>query len=519
MSLKPRCARRTVCWTAVLALALLFPFAEAPGASFSLSETIVLSPAGFASLELELSRTEGALTLSVTATWDPEGFQCGGIGFHWKGESLNFSGGIEAGREGFHGGELATELVLGDFRAFGGVTFAHLAVEEAWVGAEYAGTWLSLGGGALARPEGLAAKAWTGLSLPPFSFTGTGIFSAAGFESGRLEARWQGGQASIGGSLGFHAQGIAGFGAEVHLAFEHLTFDFAGLWEVGSLRFRELRLGVEVAIPTLLPPEETPGIPLARIFRPQERQVQVGTEVEFDALGSQGGRGPIVEYAWDFGDGTKGTGRVAHHRYAHPGLYTVTLQVTDAAGLTGSATRTLIVGPAPIAAAFAWQPLTPTTLDTVRFRDLSGKAPISWLWDFGDGTTSTEQNPIHQFPRKGTFTVCLTVADRYGRTSITCKELTVVNLPPVADPGGPYQGYVRQEIRFHGGKSYDPDGTIVAYLWDFGDGSTASGATVVHVYHKPARYEVCLRVTDEDRASSHACTVADVTVSPLQGER
>lgn len=532
--------RAVAFWAAALALALVAPvLAEAQGASFSFSETIVLSSAGFASLEIGFSRTEGTLTLSVTATWDPGGFQCGGIGFHWKGESLSFSGGIEAGREGFQGGKLATELVRGDFRAFGGVTFTHLAFEEAWVGAEYAATWLSLGGGALLRPEGLGAKVWAGLSHPPFSFTGTWIFSTAGFESGHLEARWSGGQASIGGSLEFGAQGIAGLGAEVHLAFEHLTFDFAGLWEVttvesvtawakaltpepGGLKFQKLRLGVGVAIPTLLSPDETPGIPLARIFRPQDRHVQMGVEVEFDALGSKGGRGPIVEYDWDFGNGTKGTGRVAHHRYAHPGLYMVTLQVTDASGLTASATCTLIVGPAPIAADFTWQPLKPTPLDTVQFTDLSGKAPISWFWDFGDGTTSTEQDPIHQFPRKGTFVVCLTVADRYGRAFITCKELTVVNLPPIANPGGPYQGYVRQEIRFQGEKSYDPDGTIVAFLWDFGDGSTARGATVVHVYLKPGKYEVCLRVADEDGASSQACTVAYVTVptsAGLQGGR
>ena len=59
-----------------------------------------------------------------------------------------------------------------------------------------------------------------------------------------------------------------------------------------------------------------------------------------------------------------------------------------------------------------------------------------------------------------------------------------------------------QIVTFEASPSYDPDGTIVEYLWDFGDGSTATGVTVNHVYLEDGNYTVTLNVTDDDGASS-----------------
>jgi len=90
------------------------------------------------------------------------------------------------------------------------------------------------------------------------------------------------------------------------------------------------------------------------------------------------------------------------------------------------------------------------------------------------------------------------------------------NDPPVADPGGPYQGIVNTDIQFDGSGSYDPDGDPITYAWDFDDGTTGTGATPVHAYAAPGIYDVCLTVNDGLVDSDPACTTA-VVVDPSAG--
>ena len=85
-------------------------------------------------------------------------------------------------------------------------------------------------------------------------------------------------------------------------------------------------------------------------------------------------------------------------------------------------------------------------------------------------------------------------------------------MDPTADAGGPYNGTEGQAVQFDGTGSSDPDGTIVSYDWDFGDGNTGTGATPSHTYASAGDYTVTLSVTDDDGASSAA--PASQTVSP-----
>jgi hypothetical protein len=80
---------------------------------------------------------------------------------------------------------------------------------------------------------------------------------------------------------------------------------------------------------------------------------------------------------------------------------------------------------------------------------------------------------------------------------------------PVANPGGPYQVSTGAPIQFDGTGSYDPDGTIVSYAWNFGDGATGTGSTPVHAYANVGRYTVTLTVTDNDGNQSSATTAAN----------
>jgi len=84
------------------------------------------------------------------------------------------------------------------------------------------------------------------------------------------------------------------------------------------------------------------------------------------------------------------------------------------------------------------------------------------------------------------------------------------NQPPVGDAGGPYSGVARVAVSFDGSGSSDPDGSIVAYEWDFGDGDTGTGERPTHTYALAGNYAVSLKVTDDDGDTATADTSADI---------
>ncbi|GEM_PF-4145299 len=122
-----------------------------------------------------------------------------------------------------------------------------------------------------------------------------------------------------------------------------------------------------------------------------------------------------------------------------------------------------------------------------------------YRWEFDDGTGWVAGKQVeHEFARPGRYSVTLMVVgdSGVGRTSTTVR---VQNNPPVAsfsfDPSDPFED---ETVLFYGGDSYDPDGdTIVRWSWDFGDGNTATGEVVEHVYTTPGNFTVTLTVEDE----------------------
>jgi len=167
--------------------------------------------------------------------------------------------------------------------------------------------------------------------------------------------------------------------------------------------------------------------------------------------------------------------------------------------------------PAPLKADFTWTPSQPTRGQYVHFNDLSTGDIQSWEWDFGDGTTSNLQNPVHSYSNLGTFQVTLTIKSDTGESSIT-KNITVVNSPPSASFSyTPLNPVENETITFDASSSSDSDGTIVSYQWDFGDGEMAAGSKVEHTYTSQGKYKVTLTVTDNDGAQKS--TYKYITVS------
>jgi hypothetical protein len=99
----------------------------------------------------------------------------------------------------------------------------------------------------------------------------------------------------------------------------------------------------------------------------------------------------------------------------------------------------------------------------------------------------------------------------YGFGLVNAAAATLANEPPVADPGGPYTGVVGQAVQFDGTGSADPDGSIVDYLWSFGDGGLALGPTPTHTYDAAGTYIVTLSVADEAGQLAEASTTVVIT--------
>jgi hexosaminidase len=144
---------------------------------------------------------------------------------------------------------------------------------------------------------------------------------------------------------------------------------------------------------------------------------------------------------------------------------------------------------------------------TVHF-DASGSTspngPItSYAWTFGDGTSAVGKQTSHTYTAIGTYTVTLTTTDSTGAVGSVSHQVIAKNHDPVASfTKWPYMAGVDQDFTFDASASYDEDGQIVQYLWNFGDGTTSAGMIVKHAYTSAGsqgkNYTVTLTVIDND---------------------
>jgi beta propeller repeat protein len=126
---------------------------------------------------------------------------------------------------------------------------------------------------------------------------------------------------------------------------------------------------------------------------------------------------------------------------------------------------------------------------TVRFNDTSSGTPAHWTWDFGDGSSSREQNPIHEYSANGTYTVTLTIDTPYCRDQIQKQNLITVGGAPIAKfSASPDGGPSPLTVQFTDMSDGNPD----SWLWDFGDNTTAQEQNPVHVYEIPGAYNISL---------------------------
>jgi prepilin-type N-terminal cleavage/methylation domain-containing protein len=155
------------------------------------------------------------------------------------------------------------------------------------------------------------------------------------------------------------------------------------------------------------------------------------------------------------------------------------------------------------------------TFDASESHDEDG-AIVSYLWEFGDGTTGSGVTVGHVFPTFGVYAVTLTVVDDGGASA--SETQFVSTMVGNAHPAAVFtRSCVQLTCTFDGSGSYDQDGSIVDYEWDFGDETVESGASltsVVHEFGAAGVYSVTLTVTDNDGATGSQSRLVNPTTSP-----
>lgn len=240
----------------------------------------------------------------------------------------------------------------------------------------------------------------------------------------------------------------------------------------------------------------------------QDRISSPGESVTFDTARSHDSDGEIVEYAWDFGDGSQEKGEIVNHAYSKPGKYKVTLTITDNANVNNNTAidqLMIVVNDRPVAEAGRDQGVS---INEVVHLDGSGSIDrdgriIDYLWQFGDGAEARGEKVTHAYSSDGKYQVTLTVQDNSTSTSDKAEDtLTIiVNSPPVA-VAGENVITTSSTIDLDGAASGDKDGKLISYIWDFGDGTRGSGTNPSHTYGSPGTYEVTLTVTDSSETST-----------------
>lgn len=224
-------------------------------------------------------------------------------------------------------------------------------------------------------------------------------------------------------------------------------------------------------------------------------------------------------FAWDFGDGTTGTGVTITKRYSRSGTFTVTLRATNPAGQTAATSRAVTVSStsASVIASFTFSPSSPAVHQQVFFNASASRPENgSYVWNFGDGTTGTGVTPVHIYDTAGAFTVTLTVINDVGQSATTTRTVTVtatsaqVSASFVFSPTAPA---VNQDVFFDASASRPTDAT---FSWNFGDGTSGSGVAPAHRYAAAGTYTVLLVVTND--FGQTATTTRTVTVSATSAQ-
>jgi len=210
------------------------------------------------------------------------------------------------------------------------------------------------------------------------------------------------------------------------------------------------------------------------------------------------GNAPIAQYAWGFGNGVANSSPTAHYLYSQTGAYTITLVVQDSNGCTANLTRPgfVHVYPHPNAAFTASPTFSCANNQLVTFTNHSTGGGLSYFWHFDNNDSSTAVNPTFIYPQESA-NATLTVTDSNGCTSSAGQQITVGTLT-ANFTASKTKACTGQKITFINSSSIQG----ASWLWNFGDGTSATSSSAVKTYTSPGLYTVKFTVWDGACADS-----------------
>ncbi|MEI6489161.1 MAG: PKD domain-containing protein [Bacteroidota bacterium] len=231
--------------------------------------------------------------------------------------------------------------------------------------------------------------------------------------------------------------------------------------------------------------------------------------------------GNNLTYLWDYGDGnTSNNLGDSIHTYTVGGGYNICLTVSNSAlGCTDTHCQTVYIPTCSASYTF----VADSTTNGVSFTAGGSGSPTNYQWTFGDGTSSTSQNPYHVYSSSGNYSVCLTVSSTVDSacydsfcSTITAGTVCNANFFIIQDSTNLYN-YVIYNYSAS-------NGIITSYLWNWGDSTTSTSAYPVHTYNWSIPYQICLTITSANGCTATHCDsiwpghgvnqIATVTVLP-----
>ncbi len=232
--------------------------------------------------------------------------------------------------------------------------------------------------------------------------------------------------------------------------------------------------------------------------------------VSFDGSRSFDSDGTIKSYEWNFGDGTKGKGRIVNHTFTNPGHYAVILKVIDNSPAKcnyDKDTLNIWINEQPVASAgedIAVSIGEEFKLNANASYDNDGEI-VKYIWDFNDGNKADGQIVSHLYTKPGRYVAKLRIADDANVSNSMASDKIIINVnnSPMANAGKDILVALNEAVNFNAGNSRDFDGSIIKYEWDLGDGSIIERKELKHAYTKPGKYIAKLTVTDNSGTSSN----------------
>ncbi len=246
--------------------------------------------------------------------------------------------------------------------------------------------------------------------------------------------------------------------------------------------------------------------------------------IKFTDQSLPNGGGTIITWFWNFGDSSSGTlnnstSQNPSHTFLGAGTYNVSLIVSNASGCSNTAQKPITINPLPLANFHADTVCLGTLTSFTDLSSTNSGMITQYYWQFGDGQISTVQNPTHLYATASVFTASLRVTTNEGCYKDTTKQVMVIPTPFAAFSFSAPTCAVTDSVHFTD-QSSASSGTIVKWIWDFGDGqfttiTPPANPDVYHIYSSAGTYNVILTVNTSDSCTGQKINTVTIQSAPL----